>query len=922
MERRYIKCDALSRYQIELPREDKNDGALDFSALHAATNMMPDNITAEFFNTKFQSFPFLYRKLDYREMANVDFPPMPATNVFSIERIARKRGTINNESDSSALDSAIAANLPTTSRPLTSQENADILTNPLYTLHPVMQTWSQHNWLVYESYVLRLVVENLDGGILINGERTGVEEFNIGHTIHEIPDELLPPYTASYRSLYNADIIASRDRKIDAHLQVDFIIKGIIDSLYQTSLDIVLSFSCAQALLPIDLTKDALLKFILSKIPHSQLMLSCVYSADYLKRTLQNVRLRIQDLSKVPSSARQRRPSHSKNGQNSESSATEPDNQDDNVSTDTRSICKKSRHVATSRIFATACSHVYKVLCNHVTDESILDCTKRITAPESDIAAEVRPRIFSLFKAFYRRNVENYNKKQRLSSPRDNTLLSAQELSSILQLRRGPSARQDINDQSPESYNEDFNRPCRDFFDGVIFNQAISISNAREPPVKTKSQKPSDTDVTVKTFASMADAYSELRSPDEARDQITYSPIGSLDDAINNIVHNSSMAGPAHLSDFDKPAETNGNFRDSDTTITSAGESEYVMDAKGLDVIFSSNSRVEYLPASSASSMEACMHEVSRLMGLLANIPDAVPMNILELECTFNENSRIKCVKQDQLSHIRGMLDKQKFFMCHVFSESCDIRECRPISSFYRKVPCPRRKMVNPISNPLSEATTFTLQGRDLKLYSAPQLQKPQGKLTEDVVLRAVSNPNTPLWLASLIKNDHIFSTLLTPYKLSLPPSCYFRSGVHGFGLFSLAPISNGSIIVEYLGELISPVIANIREKSYTRANMKSVYMFKLRDDCVIDATMCGNYGRFLNHSCDPFAESHDIFRANNSVSFHFRQYSDPCGVVVKAIRPLPSCSEITQNYNMTKEAADRKISCLCGSSRCKRSLN
>lgn len=57
-------------------------------------------------------------------------------------------------------------------------------------------------------------------------------------------------------------------------------------------------------------------------------------------------------------------------------------------------------------------------------------------------------------------------------------------------------------------------------------------------------------------------------------------------------------------------------------------------------------------------------------------------------------------------------------------------------------------------------------------------------------------------------------------------------------------------MVIEYIGELIRNEVANKREKLYEQQN-RGIYMFRLDDDYVVDATMSGCLARYVNHSCD-----------------------------------------------------------------------
>lgn len=76
-------------------------------------------------------------------------------------------------------------------------------------------------------------------------------------------------------------------------------------------------------------------------------------------------------------------------------------------------------------------------------------------------------------------------------------------------------------------------------------------------------------------------------------------------------------------------------------------------------------------------------------------------------------------------------------------------------------------------------------------------------------------------------------------------------STIHGWGLFSKCDIGKDSMVIEYVGELIRNRVADEREKKYTERGLGSCYMFRLNKNYVVDATMKGNIGRFINHCCE-----------------------------------------------------------------------
>lgn len=92
-----------------------------------------------------------------------------------------------------------------------------------------------------------------------------------------------------------------------------------------------------------------------------------------------------------------------------------------------------------------------------------------------------------------------------------------------------------------------------------------------------------------------------------------------------------------------------------------------------------------------------------------------------------------------------------------------------------------------------------------------------------------------------------------------------------------MEPIAADEMVIEYVGQNIRQVsvkltklsasllfgrsvrnflvslqvIADMREKRYEEKGIGSSYMFRVDHDTIIDATKCGNFARFINHSCN-----------------------------------------------------------------------
>ncbi|XP_015113750.1 probable histone-lysine N-methyltransferase CG1716 [Diachasma alloeum] len=83
-----------------------------------------------------------------------------------------------------------------------------------------------------------------------------------------------------------------------------------------------------------------------------------------------------------------------------------------------------------------------------------------------------------------------------------------------------------------------------------------------------------------------------------------------------------------------------------------------------------------------------------------------------------------------------------------------------------------------------------------------------------------------------------------------------FRTEKKGLGLRAVQDLEPGEFIMEYVGEVLDPRDFRRRAKEYSKDKNKHYYFMALKSDQIIDATIKGNISRFINHSCDPNAET------------------------------------------------------------------
>nr|XP_020441413.1 histone-lysine N-methyltransferase SETD1B isoform X2 [Monopterus albus]XP_020441414.1 histone-lysine N-methyltransferase SETD1B isoform X2 [Monopterus albus]XP_020441415.1 histone-lysine N-methyltransferase SETD1B isoform X2 [Monopterus albus]XP_020441416.1 histone-lysine N-methyltransferase SETD1B isoform X2 [Monopterus albus] len=136
----------------------------------------------------------------------------------------------------------------------------------------------------------------------------------------------------------------------------------------------------------------------------------------------------------------------------------------------------------------------------------------------------------------------------------------------------------------------------------------------------------------------------------------------------------------------------------------------------------------------------------------------------------------------------------------------------------------------------------------------------------------------------------------------------FCKSHIHDWGLFAMEPIAADEMVIEYVGQNIRQVIADMREKRYEEEGIGSSYMFRVDHDTIIDATKCGNFARFINHSCNPNCYAKVITVESQKK------------IVIYSRQPININEEITYDYKFPIE--DEKIPCLCGAENCRGTLN
>ena len=117
------------------------------------------------------------------------------------------------------------------------------------------------------------------------------------------------------------------------------------------------------------------------------------------------------------------------------------------------------------------------------------------------------------------------------------------------------------------------------------------------------------------------------------------------------------------------------------------------------------------------------------------------------------------------------------------------------------------------------------------------------------------------------------------------------RSGIAGWGVFALEPISKNTRIIDYAGELVRNRVSEAREERYMKEGC--VWVFRLNRLWSRDANVGGNIARFINHACKPNC----WFEVVDTT------------IWIRAARAIRAGEEITYDYSIDGE---KTIPCRC----------
>ncbi|CAB3371601.1 Hypothetical predicted protein [Cloeon dipterum] len=141
--------------------------------------------------------------------------------------------------------------------------------------------------------------------------------------------------------------------------------------------------------------------------------------------------------------------------------------------------------------------------------------------------------------------------------------------------------------------------------------------------------------------------------------------------------------------------------------------------------------------------------------------------------------------------------------------------------------------------------------------------------------------------------------------KMEYSPIEVVRTEKKGFGLQAMADIEDGAFLSEYVGEVLDPYEFQNRAEDYANDKNRHYYFMALKSDAIIDATIKGNNSRFINHSCDPNAETQK-WTVNGELRIGFF-----------AIKNIAAGEEITFDYQLQRYGKEAQR-CYCEAENCR----
>ncbi|XP_032377385.1 histone-lysine N-methyltransferase 2D isoform X2 [Etheostoma spectabile] len=206
--------------------------------------------------------------------------------------------------------------------------------------------------------------------------------------------------------------------------------------------------------------------------------------------------------------------------------------------------------------------------------------------------------------------------------------------------------------------------------------------------------------------------------------------------------------------------------------------------------------------------------------------------------------------------------------------------------------------MINPTGSARSEPKVPTQCKRPHTLNSTSVSKAYQSTFTGEL--------NTPYSKQFVHSKSSQYRRLKTEWKNNVYLA---RSRIQGLGLYAAKDLEKHTMVIEYIGTVIRNEVANRREKVYEEQN-RGIYMFRINNEQVIDATLTGGPARYVNHSCAPNCVAEVV------------TFDKEDKIIIISSRRIPKGEELTYDYQFDFEDDQHKIPCHCGAWNCRKWMN
>jgi hypothetical protein len=190
-------------------------------------------------------------------------------------------------------------------------------------------------------------------------------------------------------------------------------------------------------------------------------------------------------------------------------------------------------------------------------------------------------------------------------------------------------------------------------------------------------------------------------------------------------------------------------------------------------------------------------------------------------------------------------------------------------------------------------------------------MSKPDISLNAFTIVKTATAPRITPDRKTVLSSTDRYREMRATEGLRIAPG---KSAIHGWGAFARLPHAKDQMVIEYVGDLVRPSVADARERQvYDSLVGAGTYVFRVNMDQCVDATRSGNLAHLLNHSCEPncYSRTVPVWDGQKGAAVDH--------VVIFAAREIATWEELTYDYRFSGE---EKLVCNCGAGRCRGMVN